>query len=365
MEFTIERDEFYKGLQRAQGIASPKGSIPILANVLIDADGGKVTLFATNLDIGLKGSYDATVATSGRVTVGAKKLHDIVRELPSGPIQLRAEDDRLRVSAGKSRFNLATEPADQFPSFPEYDESNLITLEGGMVNEMIRKTGYAISQDETRLTLNGAFFEVAPDKVRMVATDGHRLAYIHREGAFGVKTPVKAIIARKAIGELSKLAGESEEGLSFLLHDNHVMFRRGSLTLVVRLIEGAFPNYEQVIPKNHQKEARIPKDTFLRALRRVATLADEKSHMVRLTFGDNSLTLASEGGEVGEARDEIDIAYTGDEMVIGLNALYVMDLLGAIDDDTVRFKMQDSLSPVLALAMEDEGQMCIVMPMRL
>ncbi len=317
MEFTIERDEFYKGLQRAQGIASPKGSIPILANVLIDAEEG-VTLFATNLDIGLKGAYDAAVTETGRVTVGAKKLHDIVRELPSGPIQIRAEDDRLRVTAGKSRFNLATEPADQFPAFPDYDESKLVSLEGGMINEMIRKTNYAISQDETRLTLNGAFFEIGPDKALMVATDGHRLAYIHREGAFGVEEVVKAIIARKAISELSKLAGESDEQIGFLLHDNHIMFRKGSLTLVVRLIEGAFPNYEQVIPKNHQKEAQIPKDIFLRALRRVATLADEKSHMVRLTFGDNSLTLASEGGEVGEARDEIDIAYDGDEVIIGL-----------------------------------------------
>jgi DNA polymerase-3 subunit beta len=366
MEFTIERDEFYRGLQRAQGVVSSKGAMPILANVLINATLDGITLFATNLDIGLKGSYRGTVATAGSTTVQAKKLHDILRELPSGEIQVKEDDDgRLRIIAGKSKFNLATIGADEYPSFPAYDESHLVTLEAEMVTEMIRKTSYAISQDETRLTLNGAYLEVGPDKARMVATDGHRLAFIERDGAFKVDEPIKAIIARKAISELSKLAGESEEPLQFLQQDSHIMFRKGAMTLVVRLIEGAFPNYEQVIPKNHQKEATIPKDVFLHALRRVATLADEKSHMVRLSFADNTLGLASEGGDIGEAKDEIDIAYDGDEVIIGLNAEYVIDVLGAMDGDDVVFKMSDSLSPVLAVSPVDEGQKCIVMPMRL
>jgi len=231
--------------------------------------------------------------------------------------------------------------------------------------EMIRKTQYAISQDETRLTLNGAYFEISSTKARMVATDGHRLAFIEREGAFKVTEAVKSIIARKAVQELYKLLGEYDESAQFMQQDNHVVFRKGALTLAIRLIEGAFLNYEQVIPKAHTREAVIDTAEFTHSLRRVNTLTDEKSHMVRLSFNSGKLELSSEGGELGEAKDELAIKYTGDDVVVGLNATYLLDVLNILNDEKVVLKMQDPLSPVLAQAPGDSGLLCIVMPMRL
>ncbi|MGK7344492.1 MAG: DNA polymerase III subunit beta [Candidatus Nitrospinota bacterium M3_3B_026] len=366
MEFTIGRDEFFKSLQRAQGIVSPKGAMPILANVLIEAADSGIDVFATNLDMGFRGSYEAEVSSPGRVTAQARKLFDIVRELPPEPVSARLDDDgRLRITCGSSKFNLSTISADEFPAFPSYDESGFIALDSEMLLEMIRKTSYAISQDETRLTLNGASFEIDPTKARMVATDGHRLAFIEREGAFKVAEPVKTIIARKAVNELYRLLSEDGEPIDFLTQDNHAVFRKGSSVLVIRLIEGAFPNYEQVIPKAHTREAVIESSAFTHSLRRVNTLADEKSHMVRLSFGDGRLELSSEGGELGEARDEIPVKYTGEELLIGLNANYLLDMLSILNEDEVVLRMQDPLSPVLARAAGDAGLLCIVMPMRL
>ena len=366
MELSISQSELYKALQRAQGVVSTKGAMPILANVLLEATEKGLTLFATNLDIGLRGEYVASVKTPGSVTSQAKKLHDIVKELPEGDVLLKVDDDgRLRVSAGKSKFNLATIPAEEFPPFPERDESALVAIDSDMLAEMIRKTSYAISQDETRLTLNGAYFEVSEGDVQMVATDGHRLAYIKREGAFKVTQAEKSIIARKAVQELSKLIGESDDGLFFLQQDNHIMFKKGNMAMVVRLIEGVFPNYEQVIPKSSSIDVEIEVSELMHALRRVATMADEKSHMVRLAFSADKLELSSEGGELGEAKDELAITYAGERLDIGLNALYLLDAIDKIESKTAILKMNDELSPLLAVSPDDPGLMCIVMPMRL
>ncbi|MDH5478475.1 MAG: DNA polymerase III subunit beta [Nitrospinota bacterium] len=368
MEFTIERGQFQRALQRAHSVASSKGPMPILSNVLLEAKDGSVSVYATNLDMGLKGRFKAKVTTPGKTTVLAKKLHDIVRELPEGDVVVKLDDDaRCRIILGKSKFNLATiDPAD-FPAFPSYDSASLTPLDGEMLSEMIRKTSFAISQDETRMTLNGALMEVSATKVRMVATDGHRLAFIEREGAFKVKNPEKTIITKKAIAELSKLQaeGEEDEVLKFHRHDNHIIFEKGAQVLAIRLIEGAYPNYEQVIPKEFSGEAKLPVAEFIHALRRVVQLADEKSHMIRFTFTEGKVELLSEGGEIGEARDEMAIEYSGQEFVVGLNAYYLLDILNIIGHQEVVLRLQNQLSPVMVKSPDDPGLICIVMPMRL
>ncbi len=366
MEFTIERSELYKGLQRAQGVVSAKGAKPVLANVLIEADENGVTLFTTNLDIGLRGVYNSNVKTPGKATTQAKNFHDILRELADGEVTIKVDDDgRLRIFSGKSKFTLATIPAVEFPAFPGYDESKLVNLDSAMVSTMIKKTSYAISQDETRLTLNGAFFEISPEKVRMVATDGHRLALIERDGAFKVEETIKSIISRKAVQELAKLLGEGDEPLKYMKQDNHMMFQKTNLTMVVRLIDGAFPNYEQVIPKSHSCEGTLNSDQFSHALRRVSILADEKSRMVKLSFEQSTLSLTSEGGELGDAKDEMEAEFSGEKLDIGLNALYLIDAVNAIDNEIVTVKMHDSLSPLVMQSPEDPGVLSIIMPMRL
>ena len=366
MELTIGRDEFLKALSRAQGFVSPRGPMPILANILMETSESGATLFATNLDIGFRCSCAAQVKKPGKVTVQAKKLHDIVRELPSEDILVKSdEDERLRIICGKSKFNLATIDPGEYPAFPAFDESGMIGLDTQMVKEMIARTSYAISQDETRMTLHGAYFEISASKARMVATDGHRLAFAEREGAFNVKETVKAIIARKAVGELTKLLGEGDDPLMFAQQDNHVLFSKGLQSMVVRLIEGAFPNYEQVIPKANSREALISSDAFMKSLKRVAILADEKSHMIRLMFSRGKLELSSEGGELGEGRDELEAGYDGDNLELGMNAHYIIDLLSAMGSEQVTLKMQDQLSPVLAVSPSDKGLLAIIMPMRL
>ncbi|HJM82501.1 MAG TPA: DNA polymerase III subunit beta [Nitrospinota bacterium] len=366
MEFIIGRDELLKAVQRAQGVVAAKGPMPILANVLIEAEDDGIKMFATNLDIGLKGTYKANVSSKGQVSVQAKKLHDIVKELPPDDVFVKLDDDgRCRLNCGKSRFNLATINTDDFPSFPRFDESKFVNLDRNMIGEMIRKTSYAISQDETRLTLNGASLEVSKSSVRMVATDGHRLAFIEREGVVGIDTPCKMIVVKKAINELSKLISESEGPLRFVQHDNHLILDIDSLYMSVRLIEGAYPNYEQVIPKGSESTAVISTAELVQGLRRVVTLADEKSHMIRFSFTSGKLEMVSEGGDVGEARDEVPIDFDGADITIGLNGNYVIDLLGIINNEKVEIRMKDQLSPVVAKSPDDEGLLCLVMPMRL
>ncbi len=366
MEFTIGRDDLYKGIQRVQGIVSSKGAMPVLANALIEAGDKAITIFATNLDMGLRGSYPAKVKAKGNVTIQAKKLHDILKELPSEDIVVKVDDDgRCRVISGNSKFKLATISSSEFPSLPDFEESSLTGLDAEMMTEMIKKTSYAISQDETRLTLNGAFIEVTPTKVSMVATDGHRLAFIEREGVFGVSETIKAIIARKAIHELEKLLDDSDGSLKFCKKDNHLIFEVDSLTLAVRLIDGAYPNYEQVIPKSFDREGAVVSEEFANSLRRVVTLADEKSHMVRFAFSKESVELVSEGGELGEAKDETAIKFDGEDVTIGLNAYYLLDSLKVLGSENVIIKMNDQLSPVMVVAPDDANLLCIVMPMRL
>ncbi|MFW2330750.1 MAG: DNA polymerase III subunit beta [Nitrospinota bacterium] len=365
MEFRINRNDFFKGLQRVQSISTTRGTMPILANILIKASGEKVSIFATNLEIGLKGEYEAQVVEEGAITVSAKKVHDIVRELPTGEILVKESDGRLRLSYGNSRFNLATLPSADYPSFLDFKESNFIKLKSKLLADMIRKTSYAISKDETRRTLTGALLEIDPKSTKMVATDGHRLGLVERAGSFKVTDNIKIIVARKAIEELSKLILESDGDIEFLAHDNYIIFKIENQYMSAKLIEGAFPNYDQVIPKEHTAEVNISKEAFYYTLRRVSTLADEKSHMVKLTFHNDKLSFMSEGGGIGEARDELEIKYSGERIEIGLNSNYLLDLLNAIDGDEVKIKISDLLGPLLIESESDEKSIGIIMPMRL
>lgn len=370
MEFKIDRDLFHKGLQRTQSAHSPRGVMPILANTLLEAKDGKVTIFCTNLEIGLRGSVDADVISPGSLTASARKLSEIAREAPRGASMLFKEDDdgRARLSVGASRFTLATLPAAEYPEPPQYDPSNSIALDGALLGELIRKSSYAISLDETRRALNGAYVELAGSSIKMVATDGHRLAYVERERGKkrGAAKDLKMILSRKAITELAKMAAEAEDStIALIENDNHAIFEFDGQTLLAKLIDGVFPNYEQVIPKTFQKIATLDKDELTRLIKRVAIMADEKSKMIRFTFESDKLEARSEGGDLGDARDEMSAQYEGEPLSIGVNAAYLIEALDALDGSKIAIKLNDPLAPVLIETENDSGALAIVMPMRL
>lgn len=366
MEFSVDRNELYRCLQRLQGFIDPKGPMPILSNLLFQSVEKGVLVSATNLDIGLKKLCPAVVTKPGNLTIHSKKLHDIVRELPDGEIHLTTLDNQwARLTCGKSKFRLALLPVDDFPPFPKYNAGAMKQIDGGVLGEMIERTFHAISQDETRYMLNGVLLQLFKDHVRMVATDGHRLAYVRRPIALKVEKEMEIIIPKKAVQELKKLTEEEGGDLSFTHQDNHLIFQKDETVFVSRLLEGKFPNYEQVIPTKNTKSALVQVDPLIHALKRVAILADEKSKMVKLQFSHGKLELTSEASELGDAMESLDVEYTKEDIGIGINAVYLIDVLSILQNDTVSLNMEDGLSPLLIKSPVDEDFLSIVMPMRL
>ena len=374
MEFKISREEFLKGLQKVQGIVDTKGAMPILSNILIKTHSDGIDIFATDLDIGIKGSYEAKIVSEGSVTVSGRKLHEIVRELPDEEIYLKSDSENswINLSCKKSTFKIACLSPEEYPAFPAYKEEKDLVIEIDLLKEMLKKTNFAISMDETRYTLNGILLESEGEDISMVGTDGHRLAFIKKTSGFEKKEKVEIIIPKKAQAELLKIldSGDSDQKdekktISISVEKNHAAFKMGKIILVTRLIDGRFPNYRQVIPNDNNNNVVIDCKLFLHALRRVAILADEKSRMVKFGVQKNLMILVSDNSELGEAKEEIDVEYQGTPITIGLNAKYVMDILNVINSEKINFKLKDSESSCLITPAENENYRCIVMPMRI
>lgn len=369
MELRISRENFLNGVQKVQGIVETKGTMPILSHLLLSAEDQGICIQATDLEIGSKGFYPANIISKGSVALNARKLFDIVKELPEQEIHLvKEENDWITMKCGNSKFRLPGLPSADFPMFPEYSEDNLMEFRAPLLKEMIRKTIFAISPDESRQALNGLLLEREGGRASMVGTDGHRLALIHRpvlQPAAPGSDIASMIIPKKALSELLKLAEDDESTISFSVKNNHLAFIQGTQVIVSRKIDGKFPNYKQVIPKDHNLKIALPKDLFLHALKRVAVLADEKSKMVRFEVREGSLTLLSDTTELGAAREELAITYTGGEMFIGLNAKYALDILSVIEQAEITLNLKDQNHPCLITVEEDKDYLSIVMPMRL
>src|SRR3989304_1459404 len=380
MEFTITKGEFFKGLQKSQGVADTKGAIPILSNILIEVVDSGIWIYATDLNIGIKGFYKASVKTKGKFTINARKLFDIVRELPDADINVSQKSGSKRkepepesesaelwinLSCGNYKTRLSGLPVDEFPAFPSYGKSYLVKFEPLQLKEMIKKTLFSISSDETRYALNGTLLEAEGNIVKMVSTDGHRLSYIRRENPKKVEKNLNVIIPQKTTVELLKLIEDGEEDVLFSIYENHVVFKKDDFILVSRVIDGQFPNYEAVIPKNNDRRVVIDKETFNHALKRVSLLSDEKSRMVKLKIEKNHMELISDTVGIGEAREGIDVNYKGDELNIGLNARYMLDVIATVDSDKVFLDLKDSISPSILMPSNDENYKCVIMPMRL
>ncbi len=376
MELKIGVQELARALARSQGIVEKKSTMPILSHVLLEAaQGDELHVSATDLDISVSSEHKCEVLKEGKVAVPAKQLYEIVKALPEKDVVLkRASNNYLEIRSGAAEFRLVGLPAEDFPALPRFDKVQLVKVEPRPLLQMIELTGFAVSSDETRYNLNGVFFEPSPGGLRAVATDGHRLSLAERplEGDFHMKKGV--ILPRKGLGEMKKLLLEAEEGetrLGFV--ENSAVLQRPNVKLVMRLIEGVFPDYRQVIPKVGEKRFTVGRERFLDTLRRISLLSTDKAHAVKLELATGTLRVLSQNPDLGEAKEEVPVQYQGDPLKIGFNARYLMDVLGALAAlepvavQDVVVELADDLSPgVVKPAGESTTQFtAVVMPMRI
>ena len=374
MELSIGKAELQKGLARIQAIVEKRNSMPILANVLmeasLDGDQGILILSATDLEVGIRGEQEAVVETAGSVTVGAKKLFEIVRELPEDDIQLKVTSNNyLDIRCQRSHFTLAGTASDEYPTLPDFSPEKTVSVPSDEFAMMIERTMYAASIDETRYNLNGVYLEILPEtgKLRMVATDGHRLAMAEKQLPGDLSSLSSGlIIPRKGLVELKRMLDEDDaQEVELAFEGNSGLAKKGGFTLVIRLIEGEFPNYNQVIPSEIGVQVVLPVERFVQALRRVVLLSSERSRAVKLTLSEGEIVVSSSNPDLGDATDEFDVEYSGETITIGFNARYVLDALNALHVKEVRFGLQGELSPAQFRASEDDDSLAVVMPMRI
>ncbi len=370
MKLKINKEEILKGLQRIQGVVEKKNTMPILSNMLLTAEGSSIEIIATDLEIGLRGRYAADVEKPGSVTVSAKKMFEIVRELPAENIQINVENSNwIKIISGQSQFKLVGLPKEEYPALPDVTEEGMFAIDGDTLREMIKKTLYSVGENDARYVLNGLFVHMTQSKggltIRMVGTDGHRLSMIDR--VIDAKHKEESlIIPKKAMMELRRLleedAPKTELRLGF--SKNHALFKRDGLVMVSKLIDGNYPNYLQVVPTKSSKKVTVSKDVFTHAVKRVSILSKEKTNAVKLQLEKDRLVLSTNNPEVGEAHEELPVDYRGEGIAIGFNSRYLMDVLMAMDKERITLELNDPLSPCLITEEGDEQYKCVVMPMR-
>ena len=372
MEFTVSRSDLVRELSLSQGVVEKKTTIPILSNVLLEASGDRITLSATDLELGIRCSCPARIKKEGSGTIPARKLLDYVRLLPEGDVNMKfLESHWANITSGRSRTRIPGMSRESFPELPQLPET-IAEVPIQTLTSMIARTSFAISMEESRFTLNGALLLMRPEGLTMVATDGHRLAFVQATPAESgtIDKQFRALIPRKAMGELTKLGEDSAEGTKAVIagDDNHLFFQVGHRLLITRKLTGNFPDYERVLPKDHQLMAKLEKSEIKSAIERVAQFADERSRAIRVQFTSGEVKVFSSSVETGESEESVNSEYTGPDIEIGFNAQYLLDFLRAIPQDHVAFELKDQKS---AGEMRPAGDgiadhyRYVVMPMRI
>jgi DNA polymerase-3 subunit beta len=373
MEFRMEKDLFLKALQKIQGIVEKRTSMPILSNVLLEATESSIHVTATDLEVGMKSSYPAEVLSTGKITVSAKKMYEIVKELPNQPIMFSSkENDWVEIKCGKVQFNIVGLSPEEFPYFPDVKEENLFEIESSLLKGMIEKTSYAICFDETKYNLNGIFtkVEVGTDGkniLRMVATDGHRLSIASGtlKGVAGPELIKGVILPKKGISEMKKITEEDSGTLLFGFMDNSAVIKRGDSYMVMRLVDGEFPDYNRVIPTANNRIVTVKKEDFTHSVRRMAILSSEKFKGIMLEISAAGIKISSSNPELGDAMEELDVTYEGDSFSVRFNARYLLDVLAVAETDNVEMKFRDELSPSIIVPEKSDSFLAVIMPMRL
>ena len=368
MNLTIAKDQIIHGLQSVQNIVSSRTTLPILSNVLLKAEGDRLELTATDLDVTISCSVEAKVKKPGTTTVPVKKLFGIVRELGSPEIEIEVNDkNACSVQSGASYFKINGLGGEEFPPLPKFKESKRVVLPQATLKSMLKKTSFAISTDESRYVLNGIFMVLKEHKLTMVATDGRRLAMADEEVDVPESSQGEFIVPTKAVNELNRLLQDKGE-IEIKLNENQVAFtlkdEKGfSILIISKLVEGNYPNYRQVIPGEAKERIPLGREEFLQAVRRAEIMTSEKSNSVKLAFTKNNLAITANSPEVGEARESIAINYKGKDIAIAFNPSYLIDPLNALSNDEIFIELIDELSPgVLKI---NGPFLYVVMPMRL
>jgi len=366
MKATIERATLLKSLGHVQSVVERRNTIPILSNVLIEArDDGSIRLMATDLDLQVDESVPANVTQAGATTLSAHTLFDIIRKLPEGSqVELSAADGKMQVNAGRSRFSLSTLPRDDFPVIAEGELPTRFELPAATLRQIIEKTRFAISTEETRYYLMGIFLHLIDDQLRAAATDGHRLARVTVAKPDGADGMPDVIVPRKAVAELYRLLEEVEGTVEVSLSATKVRFGLGSAVLTSKLIDGTFPDYNRVIPTANDKLLKLDPKSFSAGVDRVSTIASEKTRAVKMSVDRDKITLSVTSPENGVATEEIPADYGSDGLEIGFNARYLLDILGEIDGDTVEVHLADAAAPTLLRENDKSNALYVLMPMR-
>jgi DNA polymerase-3 subunit beta len=361
--------DLVRELQFFQQIVERKNTIPILANVLLESSGSELTLLATDLEVALKSRCEAAVDHPGAVTLPAKKLYEVVRALPETDVKLVTEKggNGVKVSAERFESRMPTLPREDFPSLPESSGAARSTIKGSVLREMVAKTQFAITGEDTRYYLNGALFVLRDEAMTLVATDGHRLALVNvkRDPPGKGGDEIKAILPRKTLAELSRLLTDEADVL-YERGENHLFFEIGPRLLISRMIDGQFPAYEKVIPRANDKRIEFERDRLTSAVKRVAILSNERSRAVKFVIEKNKVEATSSSPEFGEAREPLVVDYAGPALTICFNAQYVLDFLNVVDSDIVALELKDDVSQAVMkpVGVENYDYTYVIMPMR-
>lgn len=375
MELTVGKAELQKELQLCQGVVEKRSTIPILSNVLLRAADGRLQIAATDLDVTILSSCAARVTTPGGVTIEAKRLFDIVRSLPDEDVHFTLqENNSINVESGTAKFRLLGLPAEDYPTLPTVDVTDAYTIPLGELKTMVGKVKFAITHEETRFQLNGALLKVQPNKMEMVATDGHRMALINFPSGVAGKgkktTDLTILVPRKALDEILRLESAEEGTVRFGVSENQLFFEAGDRRLLARMIDVNFPNYMEVISRDNDRRVMVDRERLLSTIKRISLVANERTRAVRFDFSPGKLTVSSTNPELGDARETVPIDYAGQPFFVGLNAAYVMDFLSATDTPSVSLDLKDENSQCIgrpASTAEDlpYDYLYVVMPMRL
>ncbi len=363
MKFSVSKEKLLAGLQTVQNVVSTRTTLPILSNVLLHAADGQLRLTTTDLDVGVSGVIDAQIEKPGATTLPARRLANIVRELPAAEVQIEIDAKNVAsIRCGQSFFKILGLPEEEFPPLPKFEGAKTFTIHQKALRDALKKTSYAISTDETRYVLNGILFSFKENKLTMVATDGRRLALVDLEVEFPRSQEVEIIVPTKCVTELGRLLGD-EGDVKMSVGENQIAFEIGGSLLVSKLIEGNYPNYRQVIPGEAKERITLERETFLNAVHRVSLLSSEKSNSVKLVFTKNNIEIGANTPDIGEARESLAVAYKGREFSIAFNPEFLQAPLRALPNDEIFLDLIDEMSP--GVIKIQTPFLYVLMPMRI
>ena len=363
MKFSVTKEKLLECLQQVQNVVSTRTTLPILSNVLLQTNGSEVRLTTTDLDVGVRGSFEAQIEKEGATTLPARRLFTIIRELPSSEIQFDVDGkNAASIRSGQSFFKILGLPEEEFPPLPKFDDSKVVTIRQKDLRDGLRKTSYAISTDETRYVLNGVLFSFKDNKLTLVATDGRRLAMLDIDLEFPRSHEADIIVPTKAVTELQRLLTDDGD-VRVSVGGGQIAFDLNNSLLVSKLIEGNYPNYRQVIPGEMKERVTLERETFLNSLRRVSLLASDKSNSIKLNFSKNNIDITANTPEVGEAKESLPVAYKGREFSIAFNPEFLMAPLRNLAEDEIFLDLIDEMSP--GVIKIQSPFLYVLMPMRI